>query len=98
MTSWCCGRRRCRPLLARQLVYQGSKYPICSMIRTRKFLQRGWHINAGQYLKMAFQVSELDLVRSGGPGGPAGRRGQRLLPCSSSPPCKSASRPTQISR
>lgn len=48
-------------LLARQLVYQGSKYPICSMIRTRKFLQRGWHINAGQYLKMAFQVSELDL-------------------------------------
>lgn len=48
-------------LLARQLVYQGSKYPICSMIRTRKFLQRGWHINAGQYLKMAFQVSELNL-------------------------------------
>ena len=31
------------------------------MIRTRKFLKRGWHINAGQYLKMCFQISELDL-------------------------------------
>lgn len=48
-------------LLSRQLAYQGSKYPICSIIRTRKFLARGWHINAGQYLKMAFQVSELNL-------------------------------------
>lgn len=48
-------------LLSRQLVYQGSKYPICSIIRTRKFLARGWHINAGQYLKMCFQVSRLDL-------------------------------------
>lgn len=49
-------------LLSRELVYQGSKYPICSMIRTRKFIKRGWHINAGQYLKMAFQVSKLDLA------------------------------------
>lgn len=48
-------------LLSRDLQYQGSKYPICSIIRTRKFLRRGWHINAGQYLKMCFQVSELDL-------------------------------------
>jgi hypothetical protein len=48
-------------LLARELRYQGSKYPLCSVIRTRKFLRRGWHINAGQYLKMCFQISELDL-------------------------------------
>jgi hypothetical protein len=48
-------------LLARDLRYVGSKYPICSAIRTRKFLNRGWRINAGQYLKMAFQISELDL-------------------------------------
>jgi hypothetical protein len=47
--------------LAKELVYHGSKYPICSIIRTRKFLKRGWHINAGQYLKMCMQVSELDL-------------------------------------
>lgn len=39
----------------------GSKYPLCSIIRTRKFIARGYHINAGQYLKMAFQLNELDL-------------------------------------
>lgn len=48
--------------LAKELVYAGSKYPICSVIRTRKFLKRGWYINAGQYLKMLFQVSEMDLT------------------------------------
>ena len=39
----------------------GSKYPLCSIIRTRKFIARGYHINAGQYLKMAFQLNELNL-------------------------------------
>lgn len=48
-------------LLAKELRYVGSRYPICSLIRTRKFIKRGWHINAGQMLKMAWQVSELDL-------------------------------------
>ncbi len=47
--------------LSKTLYYQGSKYPLCSIIRTRKFLKRGWHINAGQYLKMAMQLNELDL-------------------------------------
>jgi len=44
------------------LIYQGSKYPICSIIRTRKFIQRGWKINAGQYLKMCMQVNDFDLT------------------------------------
>lgn len=48
-------------LLARELRYIGSKYPLASVIRTRKFIKRGWTINAGQYLKMSFQISELDL-------------------------------------
>lgn len=48
-------------LLSRTLVYHGSQYPLCSIIRSRKFIERGWRINAGQYLKMAMQVSELDL-------------------------------------
>lgn len=48
-------------LLARELRYVGSKYPICSMIRMRKFIHRGWSINAGQILKMAMQISELNL-------------------------------------
>ena len=48
-------------LLARELRYVGSKYPVCSLFRLRKFLLRGWRINAGQILKMAMQVSELNL-------------------------------------
>lgn len=49
-------------LLSKTLVYRGSKYPLCSIIRSRKFIERGWRINAGQYLKMAMQVSDLDLT------------------------------------
>jgi hypothetical protein len=48
-------------LLARDLRYVGSKYPICSVIRLRKFIKRGWTVNAGQILKMMLQISELDL-------------------------------------
>lgn len=48
-------------LLAKELRYVGSKYPLCSIIRTRKFIQRGWTITAGQYLKMVMQLQELDL-------------------------------------
>lgn len=49
-------------LLSRTLVYAGSQYPLCSVIRSRKFVERGWRINAGQYLKMAMQISQLDLT------------------------------------
>lgn len=65
-TSWDKGNLVLNPsalesLLSRELVYVGSKYPLCSIIRTRKFLGRGWTINAGQYLKMAMQLNDLDL-------------------------------------
>jgi hypothetical protein len=49
-------------LLSRELRYVGSKYPICSVFRLRKFIKRNWTINAGQILKMAYQISELDLT------------------------------------
>ena len=48
-------------IINKELIYCGSKYPLCSIIRTRKFLNRGYTINAGQYLKMALQLNELDL-------------------------------------
>ena len=48
-------------LLAKELRYVGSKYPVCSIIRLRKFIARGWTINAGQILKAVMQISELDL-------------------------------------
>jgi len=48
-------------LLTRQLYYQGSLYPLTSIIRSKKFIKRGWNISAGEYLKIMFQISELDL-------------------------------------
>lgn len=48
-------------LRTKRLYYSGSLYPICSIVRLRKFIERGWTISAGQILKMAYQVSKLDL-------------------------------------
>lgn len=49
-------------LLTKELRYIGSLYPVTSVIRSKKFIKRGWSITAGEYLKMLFQVSELDLT------------------------------------
>lgn len=49
-------------LLTKELHYVGSKYPVCSVIRLRKFLGRGWSVNAGQILKILMQISALDLT------------------------------------
>lgn len=48
-------------LLAKELRYVGSKYPLCSIMRLRKFIKRGWTVNAGQVLKAIMQLQELDL-------------------------------------
>lgn len=48
-------------IINKELYYVGSKYPLCSIIRTRKYINRGYHINAGQFVKMAFQLNELNL-------------------------------------
>jgi hypothetical protein len=49
-------------LLSKQLSYQGSLYPLTSIIRSRKFIKRNWNIGAGEYLKIMFQISLLDLT------------------------------------
>lgn len=48
-------------IITKELKYTGSKYPLASIIRTRKFIQRNWSVNAGQYLKMAIQLNDLNL-------------------------------------
>ena len=48
-------------LLSRRLVYQGSLYPLCSLFRMRKFMERGWKITAGEITKIGLQLSELNL-------------------------------------
>lgn len=49
-------------ILNKNLIYTGSLYPVCSVFRIRKFIERGWTINAGQILKMCLQISSLDLM------------------------------------
>jgi hypothetical protein len=48
-------------LLSKTLVYTGSLYPIASIFRIRKFIERGFRITAGQLLKIIWQINELDL-------------------------------------
>ncbi len=48
-------------IINKELYYIGSKYPLCSIIRTMKYINRGYTINAGQYLKMCLQLNELNL-------------------------------------
>jgi hypothetical protein len=49
-------------IITKELRYVGSRYPLCSIIRIRKFVARGWQINAGQILKMCWQLNQLDLA------------------------------------
>lgn len=48
-------------LINRRLKYKRSKYPVCSLIRVRKFIKNGWHIDAGQFVKIAWDISKLNL-------------------------------------
>lgn len=48
-------------ILTKELRYVGSLYPICSLFRIRKFINRGWTINAGQIVKISWQISQLNL-------------------------------------
>lgn len=56
-----CNVAALQALLTKELVYVGSKYPLTSVIRTKKFINRGFTINAGTYLKILWQVAELNL-------------------------------------
>jgi hypothetical protein len=48
-------------LITKQLKYQGSFYPVTSVIRAKKFVKRGFNIGAGEMVKIMFQISQLDL-------------------------------------
>lgn len=49
-------------ILTKSLVYCGGTFPINSMLRVPKFIQRGWSISKAQLLKIIWQISELDLT------------------------------------
>jgi hypothetical protein len=47
--------------LSKSLTYVGSLYPVASVFRMRKFIERGWRIHMGDILKILLQINELDL-------------------------------------
>lgn len=49
-------------VLSKTLIYNGSKYPVASLLRLRKFLSRGWRISAGQALKIGIQLRRWDTT------------------------------------
>jgi len=46
----------------KELIYVGSKYPVCSLFRMRKFISRGFTITAGEVLKIAMNINEFNLA------------------------------------
>lgn len=48
-------------ILTRELRYVGSKFPLCSMFRLKKFIMRGWTVSAGDMLKIGWDINDLDL-------------------------------------
>ena len=48
-------------IINKELIYTGSKYPLCSIFRARKYINRGYTINAGQYVKMVMQLNDMNL-------------------------------------
>jgi hypothetical protein len=46
----------------KELLYIGSKYPVCSLFRMRKFLERGFTIHAGEILKICMNINEFNLT------------------------------------
>jgi hypothetical protein len=48
-------------IVSKALIYNGSLYPVASVFRIRKFIERGWRITAGQMLKILMQISAIDL-------------------------------------
>ena len=51
-----------RSIQSKTLVYNGSLYPVASLLRQRKFINRGWRISADQVLKMLFELNHVDLT------------------------------------
>lgn len=48
-------------MLQKRLVYTGSLYPLCSLMRTRKFLRRGWTIDIFNMLRILTDIKKLDF-------------------------------------
>lgn len=49
-------------IMTNELIYSGgSKYPLASLFRLRKFMKRDWYYSLGTMLKIVFDIKDLDL-------------------------------------
>ena len=48
-------------IVNKTLKYVGTKFPVKAMIRISKFVQRGYTMEIEEYLKIACQISKLDM-------------------------------------
>jgi hypothetical protein len=46
----------------KELIYTGSRYPLSSFLRTRKYIKKGWTISAKESLKIALELAKYDLT------------------------------------
>ena len=48
-------------ILAKELHYVGSGFPVSALYRVFKFTKRGWKIPPGELMKICYDISKLDL-------------------------------------
>lgn len=48
-------------VLTKELKYRHGKYPVSSLLRLQKYIQRGYTIPTGELIKLALDISKLDL-------------------------------------
>lgn len=51
-------------VLTKELKYRHGKYPVSSLLRLQKYIQRGYIIPTGELIKLALDISKLDLSDS----------------------------------
>ena len=50
-----------RATAEKRLYYFGSRFPVATIFRLRKFVERGWRISAGEMVKIMYDISKLNL-------------------------------------
>jgi len=48
-------------ILAKELHYAGSGFPLCALFRVNKLIKRGWKIGANELMKISYDISMLDF-------------------------------------
>lgn len=51
-------------VLTKELKYRHGKYPVSSLLRLQKYIQRGYTIPTGELIKLALDISKLNLSDS----------------------------------